>query len=97
MQRTYQHAIHLLNSLQSNAATIAAIKASGGTMNQSALVEMREYLSRVGHQVSFPLVHQPLVERSSYFLYYQLGDQVERTKRDSYHRNKRQRVDVCVL
>ncbi|CED83354.1 bifunctional protein [Phaffia rhodozyma] len=48
--RAYRDAIHLLNSLQSNAATIAAIKASGGKMNESALVEMREYLGRVGYQ-----------------------------------------------
>lgn len=49
--RTYAEAIEALNTLQSNAATIAAIRASGGKANDLAISEMVEYLSRIGYSL----------------------------------------------
>lgn len=48
--RTYAAAIDALNSLQSNAATIEAIRRSGKTVNEFNEPEMTEYLERIGHQ-----------------------------------------------
>lgn len=48
--RTYAVAIDALNSLQSNAATIEAIRRSGKTVNEFNEPEMTEYLARIGHQ-----------------------------------------------
>ncbi|PWZ03693.1 FolC bifunctional protein [Testicularia cyperi] len=50
--RSYDDAIEALNSLQSNAATIEAIRKSGGRMNDFAIPEMLEYLARIGYQPS---------------------------------------------
>lgn len=47
--RSYSAAIDALNSLQSNAATIAATRAAGGKYNDWLIPEMVEYLGRVGH------------------------------------------------
>ncbi|KAF8591432.1 FolC bifunctional protein [Ramaria rubella] len=47
--RTYQDAVEKLNSQQTNAATLDAIRASGGRLNDSAIPEMIEYLTRIGH------------------------------------------------
>lgn len=49
--RTYQDAVNNLNSLQSNAATIEAVRASGGRLSQFAIPEMVEYLERIGYKV----------------------------------------------
>ncbi|PKI84403.1 tetrahydrofolate synthase [Malassezia vespertilionis] len=46
---TYEGAIDALNSLQSNAATLEAIRKSGRTVNEQNEQEMTEYLSRIGH------------------------------------------------
>lgn len=51
--RSYKDAIDLLNTLQSNAATLNAIKASGGRTNNLAIPEMIEYLERIGYKVRF--------------------------------------------
>jgi hypothetical protein len=51
--RSYKDAIDLLNTLQSNAATLNAIKASGGRTNDLAIPEMIEYLERIGYKVRF--------------------------------------------
>jgi hypothetical protein len=51
--RSYKDAIDLLNTLQSNAATLGAIKASGGRTNHLAIPEMIEYLERIGYKVRF--------------------------------------------
>ncbi|KAL0577072.1 Folylpolyglutamate synthetase [Marasmius crinis-equi] len=48
--RTYQDAIEHLNSLQSNAATLEAVRASGGTLSSLAIPEMLEYLGRIGYR-----------------------------------------------
>ncbi|KAJ4481715.1 FolC bifunctional protein [Lentinula edodes] len=48
--RTYQDAVNNLNSLQSNAATIEAVRASGGRLSQFAIPEMVEYLERIGYK-----------------------------------------------
>lgn len=47
--RSYKDAIDCLNSCQSNAATIEAIRKSGGKANQFAIPEMMTYLSRIGY------------------------------------------------
>jgi folylpolyglutamate synthase len=49
--RSYKDAIDLLNTLQSNAATLDAVKASGGRTNGLAIPEMIEYLGRIGYEV----------------------------------------------
>ena len=51
--RSYKDAIDSLNTLQSNAATLGAIKASGGRTNNLAIPEMIEYLERIGYKVRF--------------------------------------------
>ncbi|WWD17944.1 hypothetical protein CI109_102389 [Kwoniella shandongensis] len=48
--KTYAEAISLLNTCQSNAATIEAIRKSGGRMNEFAIPEMHDYLRRIGYQ-----------------------------------------------
>jgi hypothetical protein len=50
--RSYAEAIDRLNSLQSNAATLEAVRASGGRLSDFAIPEMVEYLGRIGYQVS---------------------------------------------
>jgi len=50
--RTYQDAVEHLNSLQSNAATLEAVRVSGGRASEFAIPEMIEYLDRVGYTVS---------------------------------------------
>jgi len=54
--RSYSEAVDALNSLQSNAATLGALRASGGKMSDVAIPEMLEYLHRIGYSVSFVLV-----------------------------------------
>lgn len=50
-QRTYADAVDHLNSLQSNAATLEAVRASGGRLSDMAIPEMLEYLGRIGYSV----------------------------------------------
>ncbi|KAJ3559184.1 hypothetical protein NM688_g494 [Phlebia brevispora] len=47
--RSYADAVEKLNSLQSNAATLEALRATGGRMNDLALPEMIEFLERIGY------------------------------------------------
>lgn len=49
--RSYQDAVEHLNSLQSNAATLDAVRASGGRLSEFAIPEMVEYLERIGYTV----------------------------------------------
>ena len=49
--RRYNDAIDHLNSLQSNKATLEAVKASRGQLSQYAIPEMVEYLERIGYTV----------------------------------------------
>ena len=49
-RRGYAEAIDALNSLQSNAATIEAMRKSGKTVNELNEPEMTEYLERIGHK-----------------------------------------------
>jgi hypothetical protein len=49
---SYQAAVERLNSLQSNAATLEAVRASGGRLSEFAIPEMLEYLERIGYKVS---------------------------------------------
>lgn len=49
--RTYQDAVSSLNTLQSNAATLDAVRASGGRLSNFAIPEMVEYLERIGYKV----------------------------------------------
>ncbi|KAI0251294.1 FolC bifunctional protein [Lactifluus subvellereus] len=48
--RSYKDAIDLLNTLQSNAATLEAVRASGGRSNPLAIPEMVDYLERIGYK-----------------------------------------------
>lgn len=45
----YSSAIGLLNSLQTNASALEALKAKGPLLNLSSLPEMRDYLQRLGY------------------------------------------------
>ena len=47
--RDYSSAIEALNTLQSNAAVIEAIRKSGGRLNDFAIPEMIEYVQRIGY------------------------------------------------
>ncbi|KAF8914042.1 Mur ligase [Gymnopilus junonius] len=47
--KAYQDAVEHLNSLQSNAATLDAVRASGGRSSEFAIPEMLEYLERIGY------------------------------------------------
>ncbi|GJE84386.1 FolC bifunctional protein [Phanerochaete sordida] len=48
--RSYADAVDHLNSLQSNAATLDAVRASGGRLSEFAIPEMLEYLGRIGYE-----------------------------------------------
>lgn len=50
--RPYSEAVDALNSLQSNAAVLSALRASGGKNSSLALPEMVEYLHRIGYSES---------------------------------------------
>lgn len=54
--RSYSEAVDALNSLQSNAATLDALRASGGRLSEFSIPEMLEYLHRIGHSVSLGFV-----------------------------------------
>ncbi|CAL1700523.1 unnamed protein product [Somion occarium] len=47
--RTYEYAVECLNTLQSNAATLEASRASGGRLVKTAIPETIEYLERIGY------------------------------------------------
>jgi len=49
--RSYADAVQHLNSLQSNAAVLDALRASGGRLSEFAIPEMLEYLGRIGYTV----------------------------------------------
>lgn len=59
--RTYKDAVELLNSLQSNAATLEALRASGGRLSAFAIPEMLEYLGRIGYSVRVYCGQSPLI------------------------------------
>ncbi|KAL1747664.1 Mur ligase [Schizophyllum fasciatum] len=48
--RSYRDAVECLNSLQSNAAALEAVRASGGRLSEFAIPEMVEYLERIGYK-----------------------------------------------
>ncbi len=50
--RSYGDAVEQLNSLQTNAATLEVVRASGGKSSDLAIPEMLEYLGRIGYAVS---------------------------------------------
>ena len=50
--RSYRDAVDALNSLQTNAAALEALRASGGRSSELAIPEMIEYLQRTGYSVS---------------------------------------------
>lgn len=54
--KSYLDAINSLNTLQSNAATLAAIRASGVLNNINAIAEMNEFVTRIGLTVCFTSV-----------------------------------------
>ena len=50
--RTYSEAVDHLNSLQSNAATLQALREGKSRMDRLAIPEMVEYLGRIGYSAS---------------------------------------------
>ncbi|GME83692.1 unnamed protein product [Ambrosiozyma monospora] len=52
LRRSYKDAIGLLNSLQSNFATIQAVRQSGKTRNEMLIPEMIEWTRRIGYEPS---------------------------------------------
>ncbi|EDO17148.1 hypothetical protein Kpol_1072p18 [Vanderwaltozyma polyspora DSM 70294] len=50
--KTYHDAITKLNTLQSNAATILATRQSGNTKNKMNILEMKEWVRRIGYSIS---------------------------------------------
>ncbi|PIA12970.1 FolC bifunctional protein [Coemansia reversa NRRL 1564] len=50
--KTYETAVHDLNSLQSNYQTLQQIKESGGRLNEYSLPEFEAFLEKTGHSVS---------------------------------------------
>jgi len=54
--RTYQDAIACLNTLQSNAAHIEAVRATGIRKNDLAIAEMIAYLEKLGYKVTIDLL-----------------------------------------
>ncbi|GMG21500.1 unnamed protein product [Ambrosiozyma monospora] len=52
LRRSYKDAIGLLNSLQSNFATIQAVRQSGKTRNEMLIPEMVEWTRRIGYEPS---------------------------------------------
>ena len=46
-----QDAVGALNTLQSNFATVDAIRKSGRSMNKNAIPEMIEWCRRIGYEV----------------------------------------------
>lgn len=85
--RTYRDAIEHLNSLQSNAATIEASRASGGRLAQFAIPETKEYLQRIGYEVR---INNTLFLRD--FFTDLTARRVEQTECDPYYRDQRQRI-----
>jgi len=49
----YQDAINSLNTLQSNAASLAAVKATRVLLNENAISEMNGFVRRIGLTVCF--------------------------------------------
>jgi folylpolyglutamate synthase len=49
--RTYRDAVDSLNSLQTNAAALEQVRASGGRSSAFAIPEMIEYLGVIGYKV----------------------------------------------
>lgn len=49
--KSYKEAVEKLNTLQSNAAALDAVRASGGRLSEFAIPEMLEYLGRIGYSV----------------------------------------------
>lgn len=64
--RSYADAIEALNTLQSNAAVIEAIRKSGGRLNDFAIPEMVEYLTRIGHQVNSQISQTATMRRTNF-------------------------------
>ncbi|MCJ1379885.1 Folylpolyglutamate synthetase [Xylographa soralifera] len=52
MDRTYSDAVRALNSLQSNASVVNAIRLSGGKMNAQAISEMIDWCRKIGYEPS---------------------------------------------
>ncbi|EPX74256.1 folylpolyglutamate synthase [Schizosaccharomyces octosporus yFS286] len=51
-QRTFEDAIECLNSLQSNAKVLEALRNRGKVPNDDSMTQMKEYLNRIGYQTS---------------------------------------------
>ncbi|KAL8948619.1 MAG: hypothetical protein Q9222_005214, partial [Ikaeria aurantiellina] len=52
MERTYNDAVTALNTLQTNAAAIAAVRKAGQSLNVQSIPEMNEWTRRIGYEPS---------------------------------------------
>ena len=86
--RSYQDAVDHLNSLQSNAETLNAIRASGGR-NEFAIPEMIKFLERIGYFVS-------VCRCSATSDLILSAPTTKRAKCHPYHWDKRERLNQCV-
>ena len=50
--RSYTDAIECLNSLQSNAATVAAVRAQGRSLDSYQIPDFIDYVKRIGYEAS---------------------------------------------
>ncbi|KAL8662638.1 MAG: hypothetical protein Q9168_008227 [Polycauliona sp. 1 TL-2023] len=60
MARTYGDAVTALNTLQTNAAAIDAVRKAGNSMNLQSIPEMTEWCRRAGYEVCASQ-HQDLI------------------------------------
>ncbi|KAI9345695.1 Mur ligase [Obelidium mucronatum] len=49
--RTYEECVHLLNTTQTNAAVLEALRKSGNSLNKQSLPEVTGYVNRIGYKV----------------------------------------------
>lgn len=89
--RTYRDAIEHLNSLQSNAATIEASRASGGRLAQFAIPETKEYLQRIGYEVR--IADASLLRD---FFTDLTARRLEQAECNPYYWNQRQRIHLRI-
>ena len=86
---SYQDAVDHLNSLQSNAAALEVVRASGGRSSDLAIPEMLEFLERIGYAVSVcrcSAASDLILSAST----------TQRPQRYPYCWDKRQRLNQCI-
>ena len=82
--RTYKDAIDTLNTLQTNAAVLEAVRAAGAKLNPNAISEMVDYLRRVGLEVLLLPILLSFLWRSVTAI------SIKRFKCHTHHRDQRE-------